>query len=39
MVNIAGVKPGQLRLSGAVLADIYMGKINNWSDARIQALN
>ena len=39
VVNIAGVKPGQLRLSGAVLADIYMGKINNWSDARIQALN
>ncbi|MFO1382087.1 MAG: substrate-binding domain-containing protein [Moraxella osloensis] len=39
VVNIAGVKPGQLKLSGAVLADIYMGKINNWSDARIQALN
>uniref|UniRef100_UPI00200F6EA6 extracellular solute-binding protein n=1 Tax=Escherichia coli TaxID=562 RepID=UPI00200F6EA6 len=39
VVNIAGVKPGQLKLSGPVLADIYMGKINNWSDARIKALN
>ena len=39
VVNIAGVKPGQLKLSGAVLADIYMGKITTWNDARIQALN
>ena len=39
VVNIAGVKPGQLKLSGTVLADIYMGKITTWNDARIQALN
>ncbi len=38
VVNIAGVKPGQLKLSGPVLADIYMGKITTWNDARIKAI-
>src|ERR1700761_658570 len=27
VVNIAGVKPGELKLTGAVLADIYIGKV------------
>ncbi|MFQ5736108.1 MAG: phosphate ABC transporter substrate-binding protein PstS [Thermodesulfobacteriota bacterium] len=39
VVNIRGVRPGQLRLTGKVLADIYMGKIKRWDDARIKELN
>ncbi|MFW2177539.1 MULTISPECIES: phosphate ABC transporter substrate-binding protein PstS [unclassified Moraxella] len=39
VVNIAGVGAGQLKLSGALLADIYMGKITQWNDAKIKALN
>jgi phosphate transport system substrate-binding protein len=39
IVNIPGVKPGQLRLSGQVLGDIYLGKITSWNDAAIVALN
>lgn len=38
-VNIPGVKPGKINLSGPVLADIYMGKIKNWNDRDIAALN
>lgn len=39
IVNIDGVAPGKLRLTGAVLADIYLGKINQWNDAAITRLN
>jgi len=39
VVNIRGIAPGQLRLSGEVLADIYLGKITRWNDAAIVALN
>ena len=39
VVNIDGIKPGELRLSGPVLADIYLGKITKWDDAAIKALN
>ena len=39
VVNIQGVAPGQLRLSGPVLADIFLGKIAKWSDPAIKALN
>ena len=39
IVNLAGFAPGQLKLSGAVLADIYMGKINKWNAPQIAALN
>ncbi|WP_213959249.1 MULTISPECIES: phosphate ABC transporter substrate-binding protein PstS [unclassified Variovorax] len=39
VVNIAGVKPGDLKLNGTVLADIYLGKITKWSDPAIKALN
>src|SRR5436190_10252001 len=39
VVNIAGVKPGQLRLNGQVLGDIYLGKITKWSDKAIGDLN
>lgn len=39
VVNIQGVGPGQLRLNGQVLGDIYLGKITKWNDAAIKALN
>ena len=39
IVNIAGVAPGQLRLTGQLLGDIYLGKITKWNDAAITALN
>jgi phosphate transport system substrate-binding protein len=39
VVNVPGIKPGQLKLSGKVLAEIYMGDIKKWDDARIKALN
>lgn len=39
IVNIDGVAAGQLKLTGKVLADIYLGKISKWSDPAITALN
>ncbi|GAP34642.1 phosphate ABC transporter substrate-binding protein PstS [Piscinibacter sakaiensis] len=39
VVNIAGIQPGQLKLTGAVLGDIYLGKITKWNDAAVTALN
>lgn len=39
VVNIAGIKPGQLKLTGAVLGDIYLGKVAKWNDGAIVALN
>jgi phosphate transport system substrate-binding protein len=39
VVNLPGVQPGQLKLSGALLADIFMGRVLKWNDPRIAALN
>ena len=39
VVNIKGMQPGQLKLSGQVLGDIYLGKITKWNDEAIKALN
>ncbi len=39
VVNIKGIAPGQLKLSGQVLGDIFLGKITKWNDAAITALN
>jgi phosphate transport system substrate-binding protein len=39
VVNLAGVQPGKLRLSGPVLADIYAGKVKTWNDPAIASLN
>jgi len=39
VVNIPGLRPGQLHLDGETLADIYLGKIKKWDDAKIKALN
>ncbi len=38
-VNVQGVKPGELTLDGPTIADIYLGSITKWDDARIKALN
>ena len=37
--NLPGVDETKMRISGPVLADIYLGKIRSWSDPRIKALN
>ena len=39
VVNVEGVQPGQLKLTGPVLADIYLGKITKWNAQPIAALN
>ncbi|MDB5745424.1 MAG: phosphate transporter substrate-binding protein PstS, partial [Massilia sp.] len=39
VINVEGVTPGQLKLTGPVLADIYLGKITRWNDQPIAALN
>lgn len=39
VVNIQGVSAGQLKLSGQLIADIYLGKITKWNDAAIKSLN
>jgi phosphate transport system substrate-binding protein len=39
VVNIKGIAPGQLKLSGQVLGDIYLGKVTKWNDPAIAALN
>ena len=39
VVNIKGIAPGQLKLTGTVLADIYLGKITKWNDKAITTLN
>jgi phosphate transport system substrate-binding protein len=39
VVNIKGIAPGQMKLTGAVLGDIFLGKITKWNDAALTALN
>ena len=39
VVNVPGIKPGDLRLTGALLADIYLGKVAKWNDKAIAGLN
>ncbi|ALG75030.1 phosphate ABC transporter substrate-binding protein [Azospirillum thiophilum] len=39
VVNLKGVKGGEIKLSGTVLANIYMGEVTKWNDAQIKALN
>jgi phosphate transport system substrate-binding protein len=38
-VNLKGVKPGQLKLTGQALADIYLGKVKKWNDPELAQLN
>jgi phosphate transport system substrate-binding protein len=39
VMNLPGIKPGQVKLTGQILGEIYLGAINKWSDPRIKALN
>jgi phosphate transport system substrate-binding protein len=39
VINLPGIQPGQIKLSGAVLADIFLGKIKKWNDINITKLN
>ena len=39
VVNIKGIQPGQIKLNGQILGDIYLGKITHWNDPAIKALN
>ena len=39
VVNIKGIAPGQIKMTGQVLGDIYLGKVTKWNDAALAALN
>jgi phosphate transport system substrate-binding protein len=39
VINVKGIEPGQLKLNGQVLGDIFLGKITKWNDPAIKALN
>ncbi len=39
VVNVPGLTPGQLKLSGQTLADIYLGKVKSWNDPAIAGMN
>jgi phosphate transport system substrate-binding protein len=39
IVNIPGIKANELKLTGPILADIYLGKITKWNDPRIEKIN
>lgn len=39
VVNLQGIQPGQLKFTGALLADIYLGKVKKWNDEAIAKLN
>ena len=39
VINVKGIEPGQLKLTGPLLGDIFLGKIAKWNDPAIKALN
>ncbi|HEY9278653.1 MAG TPA: phosphate ABC transporter substrate-binding protein PstS [Eoetvoesiella sp.] len=39
VINVDGIKPGELKLSGTVLADIFLAKVTKWNDPAIKSLN
>jgi len=39
VVNLDGFKPGELRITGPVMAEVFMGTINRWNDPKLVALN
>ena len=39
VVKIAGIQPGQLKFTGQLLGDIYLGKVKKWNDPAITKLN
>ena len=39
VINLDGFRPGELRITGPVLAEVYLGTISKWNDPKLQALN
>ena len=39
IVNLDGFKPGELRITGPVMAEVFLGEINKWNDPKLAALN
>jgi len=39
VVNLDGFKPGELRITGPVMAEVFLGNINRWNDPKLVALN
>ena len=39
VINLEGFKPGELRITGPVLAEVFMGDIVKWNDPKLAALN
>ena len=39
IINLEGFKPGELRITGPVLAEVFMGDITKWNDPKLVALN
>jgi phosphate transport system substrate-binding protein len=39
VINLEGFKPGELRVTGPVLAEMFLGKISKWNDPKLAALN
>ena len=39
VINLDGFRPGELRITGPVLAEVFLGTISKWNDAKSQALN
>jgi phosphate transport system substrate-binding protein len=39
VVNLDGFKPGELRITGPVMAEVFMGNISKWNDPKLTALN
>ena len=39
IVNLDGFKPGELRITGPVMAEVFLGNITKWNDPRLTALN
>ena len=39
IINLDGFKPGELRVTGPVMAEMFMGSITKWNDPKLVALN
>ena len=39
VINVTGIDAGQMKLTGTLIADIFLGKITKWNDPAIKALN
>jgi phosphate transport system substrate-binding protein len=39
IINVKGIEPGAMKLTGQLLGDIYLGKVSKWNDPAIKALN